>query len=103
MQNSAGFIFAYWYYICTPHFAALEEDDILKQSYVFLSIRWLSCSSCSDSRPLTMETALFVKSHFKKRLLSESLPRGVNKRLELSKSQASKTRFTEFTEPEFAM
>ncbi len=51
-----------------------KEDDILKQSQAFLSIRLLSASSCSDSGSLTMETAIFLKSHLNKRLLS--LPRG---------------------------
>ncbi len=54
-----------------------KEDDILKQRQLFFSIRWpLSASSCPDSGSLalTMETAIFVKSHLKKWLLS--LPRG---------------------------
>jgi hypothetical protein len=42
------------------------QMDILKQRQSFLSIRWLSASSCSDSGSLTMETAIFVKSHLKK-------------------------------------
>ncbi len=46
-----------------------------EQGQAFLSISWLSASSCSDSGSLTMETAIFVKSHLKKGLLS--LPRGV--------------------------
>ncbi len=51
-----------------------KEDDILKQRQSLLSIRWLSASSCSDSGSLTIETAIFVKSHLKKWVLS--LPRG---------------------------
>ncbi len=42
----------------------------------FLSTRWLSASFCSDSGSLTVETAIFVRSHFFKWLLS--LPRGAN-------------------------
>jgi hypothetical protein len=80
-------------WICSEGLLPTKEDDMLKQSQAFLSIRWLSFSSCSDSRPRTMETAIFVKSHLKKWLFS--LPRGANQRLELSKS--SNTRFTEFT------
>ncbi len=58
-----------------------KEDDILKQSQAFLSIRWLSASSCSDPGSLTMETAMFVKSHLKKWLLS--LPRGAKNSVNL--------------------
>jgi len=77
-------------WICSEGLLPTKEDDILKQRQSFLSIRWLSASSCSDSGSLTMETAIFVKSHLKKWLLS--LPRGVNQSLELSKS--CQTRFT---------
>jgi len=62
-------------WICSEGLLPTKEDDILKQRQSFLSIRWLSASSCSDSGSLTMETAIFVKSHLKKWLLS--LPRGV--------------------------
>ncbi len=61
-------------WICSEGLLPTKEDDILKQRQSFLSIRWLSASSCSDSGSLTMETAIFVKSHLKKWLLS--LPRG---------------------------
>jgi hypothetical protein len=46
----------------------MKEDDILKQRQSFFSIRWLPTSSraCSDSGSMTMETAIFVKSHLKK-------------------------------------
>jgi hypothetical protein len=80
--------------ICSEGLLPTKEDDVLKQIYAFLRIRWLSASSCSDSGPLTTETAIFVKSHLKIWLFS--LPTGTNKLLELSK--ASNTRFTEFTE-----
>ncbi len=75
-------------WICSEGLLPTKEDDILKQSQAFLSIRWLSASSCSDSWPLTMpvETAIFVKSHLKKWLFSLPTWRGVNKLLELSKS-----------------
>ncbi len=59
--------------------------------------------SSSDSLTMTamMEAAILVKSHFKKWLFSLAVPRGANKRLELSKS-SNHTRFTvtdsEFTE-----
>ncbi len=61
-------------WICSEGLLPTKKDDILKQCQVFFSIRWLSASSCSDSGSLTMETAIFVKSHLKKWLLS--LPRG---------------------------
>ncbi len=51
---------------CSEGLLPMKEDDIPKQSQVFLSIRWLSSSSYSDSGSLTMETAKFVKSHLKK-------------------------------------
>ncbi len=57
-------------WICSEGLLHTKEDDILKQSQSFFSIRWLSDSSCSDSGSLTMETAIFVKSHLKKWLLS---------------------------------
>ncbi len=84
-------------WICSEGLFPTKEDDILKQSQAFLSIRWLSSSSCSYSGPLTMEIAIFVKSHLKKWLIS--LPRGANQLL-LSKSSNTRftTRFTEFTE-----
>ena len=62
-------------WICSEGLLPTKEDDILKQRQSFLSIRWLSASSCSDSGSLTMEAAIFVKSRLKKWLLS--LPRGV--------------------------
>jgi hypothetical protein len=43
----------------------LRKDDILKQRQSFLSIRWLSASSYSDSGSLTMETAILAKSIWK--------------------------------------
>ncbi len=61
-------------WICSEGLLPTKEDDILKQRQS-LSIRWLSASSCSDSGQLTMETAIFVKSHLKKWLFS--LSRGV--------------------------
>ncbi len=80
--SSVSWIFAKWVNLQW----GTKEDDVLKQSQAFFSIRWLSTSSCSDSESLTMETAIFVKSHLKKWLLSPWLPRGANKRLDLSKS-----------------
>ena len=71
-------------WICSEGLLPTKEDDILKQSRAFLRIRWLSSSSYPDSRPLTMETAIFVKSHLKKWLFS--LPTGANRLLELGKS-----------------
>ncbi len=56
-------------WICSEGLLSTKEDDILKQRQSFFSIRWLSSSSCSDSGSLTMETAIFVKSHLKKWLL----------------------------------
>ncbi len=70
-----------------------KEGNILKQSQAFLSIRWLSASSCSDSGSLTMETAIFVKSHLKKWLLS--LPRDAKNSVNPVNLN---TRFTELTE-----
>ncbi len=61
-------------WICSDGLLPTKEDDILKQRQLFFSIRWLSTSSCSDSGSLTMETAIFVKSHLTKWLFS--LPRG---------------------------
>jgi hypothetical protein len=52
--------------ICSEGLLPTKEDDTLKQRQSFLSIRWLSASSCSDSGSLTMEAAIFVKSHLKK-------------------------------------
>ncbi len=71
-------------WICSEGLLPTKEDDILKQSQAFLRKRWLSSSSCSDSWPMTMETAIFVKIHSKKWLFL--LPRGAIKLLELSKS-----------------
>ncbi len=62
-------------WVCSEGLLPTKEGDILKQSEAFLSIRWLSARSCSDSGSLTMETAIFVKkSHLKK--WQFSLPRG---------------------------
>ncbi len=60
--------------ICSEGLLPMKEDNILKQRQSFFSIRWLFASSCLDSGSLTMETAIFVKSHLKKLLLP--LPRG---------------------------
>ncbi len=57
-------------WICSEGLLPTKEDGILKQRQSFFSIRWLSASSCTDSGSLTMETAIFVKSHLKKWLLS---------------------------------
>jgi hypothetical protein len=61
-----------------------KEDDILKQRQAILpvSTRRLSASSCSDSRSLTMKSAIFVKSHLKRWLLS--LPRGAKNSVNLA-------------------
>ncbi len=52
---------------------------MMKQSQAFLCIRWLSFtgSSCSGSWPLTMETAIFVKSHVKSHLRTGRLADGL--------------------------
>ncbi len=57
-------------WVCSEGLLPMKEDDILKQSQAFLRIRWLSASSCSGCGSLTMETAIFVKCHLKKWLLS---------------------------------
>ncbi len=51
-----------------------QENDVLKQIQAFFSTTGLPASSYPDSDPPTIETAIFVKSHLKKRLFS--LPRG---------------------------
>ncbi len=59
-------------WICSEGLLPTKEDDILKQRQSLFSIRWLSASCCSDSGPLTMETAIFVKSRLKKWLFALS-------------------------------
>ncbi len=51
---------------CSEGLLPSEEDDVLKQSQVFFSTRWLSARASSYSQPLTTVTAIFVRSHVKK-------------------------------------
>ena len=83
-------------WICSE--GLLPTKDILKQSQVLLSIRWLSFQLL-----LRFWVTDHGDCHFREESLEKmtvvtvlSLPRGVNQSLELSKSR--NTRFTEFTE-----
>ncbi len=78
--------------ICSEGLLHTKEDGILKQSQESLTIKLPSASSCSDSRPLTMETAIFVKSHLKVTVVTSK------RREELSKPSKSRFTYSEYTE-----
>ncbi len=60
--------------ICSEGLLATKEDDIMKQIQAFFCTKGISACSSPDSQPVTTETAIFVKSHARKRLFS--LPSG---------------------------
>ncbi len=57
-------------WICTEGLFPTQENDVLKQIQAFFSTTGLPASSHPDSHPPTIDTAIFVKSHLKKRLFS---------------------------------